>query len=64
MKTLKDSISEAAEFNLSFNTHKQVYNSFVKWYDKNASKMNKEELLDMLKTAIAEIEDGSISVAK
>lgn len=64
MKTIIDYITESDEFNPSFNSHKQTYNSFIKWYDKQLSHMNKEELLDMLKMIITEIEDDSLDVIK
>lgn len=64
MKHLKEFIKEGEEFNLSLNSHKQIYNSFIKWYDKYVNKMSKEEMLDMLKTIIAEIEDDSLDFAK
>lgn len=64
MKDIQTFIYESDEFNPSFNTHKQSYNSFVKWYDKQLSHMNKEEILDMLKSIITDIEDDSLDVIK
>jgi exonuclease I len=65
MKTISQIINESNEFNLSFNSHKKVYNSFIKWYDKHIGKsMNKDEMVDMLKTIISEIEDDSLDFAK
>lgn len=48
----------------SLNSHKQAYNNFIKWYDKCLKHMNKEEILDLLKSAIKEIEDDSLDVIK
>ena len=64
MKDIKDFIYEADEWNPSFNSHKQSYNSFIKWYDKQLKHMNKEELLDMLKGIIKEIENDSLDTIK
>ena len=64
MKTIEDLINEADEFNLSLSQHKKVYNSFITWYDKQLRWMNRDELVDMLKTIISEIEDDSLDFAK
>ena len=64
MKNIKNYIYESDEWNPSLNNHKNSYNSFIKWYDKQLSHMNKEELLDMLKTIITEIEDDSLDTIK
>ena len=65
MKHITELINEADEFNLSFRSHKDVYNSFIKWYDKYIGrKMNKEEMIDMLKTIINEIENDDLDFAK
>ena len=64
MKTIEDLINEADEFNLSLSQHKKVYNSFITWYDKQLRWMNRDELVDMLKTIISEIEDDSLDYAK
>lgn len=60
MKQLKDYIMESDDFNLSLNSHKKVYNSFIDWYDKQLRLMNKDEMIDMLKTIIDEIESDSL----
>lgn len=65
MKNLTNFINESDDFNLSFRGHKDVYNSFIKWYDKQIGrKMNKEEMIDMLKTIIIEIENDDLDFAK
>ena len=64
MKDIKTFIYEADEWNPSLNTHKQTYNSFIKWYDKQLNRMNKEELIDMLKSIITDIEDDSLDFIK
>lgn len=64
MKDIQTFIYESDEFNPSFNSHKQSYNSFVKWYDKQLNHMTKEELIDMLKSIITEIEDDSLDFIK
>lgn len=51
---------EAEEWNPTLKTHKDTYNSFIKWYDKHLNHMNKEELVDMLKTIIQDIEDDQL----
>ena len=63
MKDIKNYIYESDEWNPSLNNHKNSYN-FIKWYDKQLSHMNKEELLDMLKMIITEIEDDSLDTIK
>ena len=60
MKSLKEVIYESKEWNPQFNQHKAAYNSFIKWYDKQLSHMNKDELVDMLKTIISDIESDSL----
>ena len=50
MKDIVTKIYESNEWNPSLNSHKQAYNSFIKWYDRQLNHMNKEELTDMLKT--------------
>lgn len=64
MKDIKEFINESDEFNLSFSQHKKVYNSFITWYDKQLRWMNRDELVDMLKTIINEIETDSLDFAK
>ena len=64
MKDLKDFIMEADEWNPSLTSHKNAYNKFVKFYDACLKHMNKEEILDMLRNAIKEIEDDSLDVVK
>ena len=64
MKNIKEFINESDEFNLSFSQHKKVYNSFITWYDKQLRWMNRDELVDMLKIIINEIETDSLDFAK
>lgn len=64
MKDIKEFINESDEFNLSLTQHKKVYNSFITWYDKQLRWMNRDELVDMLKTIINEIETDSLDFAK
>ena len=64
MKDIKNFIYESDEWNPSLNAHKNSYNSFIKWYDKQLKHMNKEELLDMLNGIIKEIEDDSLDFIK
>lgn len=64
MQDIKSFILEADEWNPSLNSHKQSYNSFVKWYDKQLKHMNKEEILDMLKGIISDIEADSLDIIK
>ena len=64
MQHIIDFINESDDWNPSLNSHKQAYNSFVKWYDQKLKHMNKEEILDMLKFAIKDIEDDSLDLIK
>ena len=57
-------INESDDWNPSLKSHKDAYNSFIKWYDKQLQHMNKEELLDMLKGIITEIEGDSLTEIK
>ena len=57
-------INEADDWNPSLKSHKDTYNSFIKWYDKQLQHMNKEELVDMLKGIITEIEQDSLTEIK
>ena len=64
MKDIITKIYESDDFNPSFDSHKKAYNNFVKWYDRQLNHMNKEELTDMLKSIIKEIEDDSLDTIK
>ena len=65
MKHISELINESDEFNLSFSSHKDTYNSFIKWCNKHIGrKMNKEEMIDMLKTIITEIENDDLDFVK
>lgn len=63
MKTLKETIVKE-EFNPSFKSHKDTYNSFIKWYDKSLRHMDKEELVDMLTFIIEEIKSDTLDFIK
>ena len=63
MKGLTEFINES-EWNPSLTSHKNAYNKFVKFYDGLLKHMNKEEIIDMLKGAIKEIEDDSLNIIK
>ena len=64
MKDLITKIYESDDFNPSFDSHKKAYNNFIKWYDKCLKHMNKEEIINLLKSAIKEIEDDSLDTIK
>jgi len=64
MKDIVTKIYESSEWNPSLNSHKQAYNNFIKWYDKCLKYMNKEEILDLIKSAVKEIEDDSLDIIK
>lgn len=64
MKNIKEFINESDEFDLSLSKHKKVYNSFITWYDKQLRWMNRDELVDMLKTIINDIETDSLDFVK
>ena len=62
MKDLVTKIYESDEWDPAhYGSHKQAYNSFVKWYDRQLNHMNKEELLDMLNTIIQDIKDDTLN---
>jgi len=64
MKDIVTKIYESNEWNPSLNSHKQAYNNFIKWYDKCLKHMNKEEILDLIESAVKEIEDDSLDTIK
>lgn len=68
MKSLVETvntINESDNWNpAGFRTHKDAYNSFIKWYDKQLRYMNRYELTDMLKTIIQDIEDDTLDFIK
>jgi len=64
MKDIVTKIYESNEWNPSLNSHKQAYNNFIKWYDKCLKHMDKEEILDLIKSAVKEIEDDSLDIIK
>ena len=59
MKNLIDIINESG-WNPSLKYHKDAYNSFIKWYDKQLSHMNKDEILDMFEMIIQDIKDDEL----
>lgn len=58
---LKESVNE---WNPSFNGHKDAYNNLVKWYDKTLKHMNNEEIMDLLKYFVSDIESGAVEAIK
>lgn len=64
MKNIVDALNESLEFNPSFRSHRDTWNSFVKWYDKQLNHMNKEELVDMLKDIVRDIEADELDIIK
>ena len=52
------------DWNPSLKSHKDTYNSFIQWYDKQLQHMNKEELVNMLKCIITDIEEDSLTEKK
>lgn len=56
MKNLPDFIAENGEWNPSLNSHKKAYNDLLKWYDKCIKFMDRDEVIDLLKTAITNFE--------
>lgn len=52
------------EWNPSLKSHKDAYNSFVKWYEKQIKYLSKNELIDMLKGIITEIDNDSLEEIK
>ena len=57
-------IDEDDDWNPSLKSHKDTYNSFIQWYDKQLQHMNKEELVNMLKCIITDIEEDSLTEKK
>ena len=64
MKDIVTKIYESNEWNPSLNSHKQAYNNFIKWYDKCLKHMDKEEILDLIESAVKEIENDSLDIIK
>ena len=58
------SIDVDDDWNPSLKSHKDTYNSFIQWYDKQLQHMNKEELVNMLKCIITDIEEDSLTEKK
>ena len=59
-----NSIDDCDDWNPSLKSHKDTYNSFIQWYDKQLQHMNKEELVNMLKCIITDIEEDSLTEKK
>ncbi len=53
-------INESDDWNPSLKSHKESYNSFIDWYEKQLKHMSKEEIVDMLKGILTDIEDDSL----
>ena len=60
MKDLVTRILEGSEYNPSFSSHRSCWNNFIKWYDKCLHSMEKDEILDLLHTAIRDIENDEL----
>lgn len=56
MKSLEDFINESGEWNPTLNSHKKAYNDLLKWYDKCIKSMDRDEVIDLLKTAVTNFE--------
>lgn len=59
MKSLNEYINERPvnegtgdNWDPNIGVHKKAYNDLLKWYDKQLSHMNKEELIDCIKHAV------------
>jgi hypothetical protein len=65
MRTIKEVINESKEWNPNgFKSHRDAYNSFIKWYDKQLKYMNEDEIVDMLKVIIQDIKDHELNELK
>ena len=64
MKSIQEYVMEGNEWNTSLSTHKTAHNKFVKFYDSLLKHMNKEEILDMLKEAIKDVEADKLDIIK
>lgn len=67
MKNLVDIINEGVTPGCdkakikSLKSHTTVYNNFVKWYDKQLSHMNRDELVALLNVAIEDIKNDELN---
>lgn len=64
MKQLVDFVNENGWQPDIIKSHKDSYNSFIKWYDKQLNHMNKDEILDMLSLIIQDIKDDELNPIK
>ena len=65
MRSINEIINESKEWNPSgFKSHRDEYNSFIKWYDKQLKYMNEDEIVDMLKVIIQDIKDHELNELK
>ena len=65
MRSINEIINESKEWNPSgFKSHRDAYNSFIKWYDKQLKYMNEDEIVDMLKVIIQDIKDHELNELK
>ena len=65
MKKIIDIVNENSEWHPDIlRNHRDSYNSFIKWYDKQLKHMNKDELLDMLSFIFKEIKDDCLEPIK
>lgn len=45
-------MNESGKFNQNISSHAKNYNNLLKWYDKCIKTMDKDEVIDLLKSAI------------
>lgn len=65
MRSINEIIKESKEWNPNgFKHHKDAYNSFIKWYDKQLKYMNEDEIVDMLTIIIQDIKDHELKELK
>ncbi len=64
MKDIVTKILEGSEWNPSLNSHKKCYNDLIKWYDKCLRYMEKDEIVDLLRTALDDIGEDQFNELK
>ena len=65
IKIMRSLLEYLNDVNWRDNKHStKVFNSFIKWYDKQLNKMNKEELCAMLKDICSKIENDTLDFIK
>lgn len=70
MKSIRDYISgeiitegTGNKFDFNIRQHAKTYNMLLKWYDKAIMHMNTEEVIDLLRNAIEQWENGNFDEA-